>query len=198
MTTADIFNVGRVLKGPPDATGKPEWEYTLRKPTQYEQGEFQRWLEQRAHDAVDRSSAPEAAKDRRHHAIDVDAGLGKYEYDGELGLAARFTPAGMVKIIAIVLRDQGLTEATAEPVVAHCVREIALELIEKEESDPNAVRLARIALGLGRLNDPAASGSSSSSCATRPSAAPPTSPPSAGSPTTSCSSSTPSSAAPTG
>ena len=198
MTTADIFNVGRVIRGPANPDGTPGRTYTLRKPTQYEQGEFQRWLEQRAHDAVDRGSASEAAKDRRHHAIDIDAGLGKYEYDGELGLAARFTPAGMVKIIAIVLRDQDVTEATAEPLVAHCIREIAAEMIEKEESDPNAVRLARIALGLGNLNDPAASGSSSSSSATRPSDAPPTSTPSAGSPTTNCSSSTPSSAAPAG
>jgi hypothetical protein len=189
MTLADAFAVGKALS----FDGK---EYTLRKPTLYEQGEFQRWLEQRAHDAVERSTADEAAKDRRHARIDTDAALGKYEWDGPYALEALWTPAGLAKIVAIVCRDQGVDDALAEKIVAAKIREVCAIILARASSDPFALAPVFEALGLPSDWLPSApSEPSSSSCSTRPSTGPSVN--SGASQTTSSSSSTPSSAVPT-
>ena len=112
MTLADAWNVPRGIR---DKDGK---EYPLRKPTQVEQGQFAVWLEGRAHAAVDRSEDSEERKLKRHHLIDVDAGLGKYEWDGPLALEAMWTPAGFAKILTIVCRDQGVDDTKAEEILA--------------------------------------------------------------------------------
>lgn len=208
MTTADIFAVGaefRFPSGKSDADGKPiETVLKLRKPTLYEQGAFQRWLEQRAHDAVDRSTAGEDAKDRRHAVIDRDAALGKYEWDGPIAMEAKFTPAGLAKCVAIICRDQGATDASAEAAVAYSAKRVAAEILGKR-LDPKRMRQVLDSLGLPvEWADELATGStecepSTSSCepcSTRPSDAP--SPNSEGAPTTNSCSSTTSSAAPMG
>ncbi|MDY3558406.1 hypothetical protein R5W23_005499 [Gemmata sp. JC673] len=191
MTLADAFAVGSDITGP-DGT-----VYKLRKPTLYEQGEFQRWLEQRAHDAVDRSTAPEDAKDRRHARIDTDAALGKYEFDGPYAMEALWTPAGLAKVVAIVCRDQGVTDELAERLVADQIKRIAAALLARASDDPKALAPLLGALGLptdwlrSGPNEPSSS-SSSTPRSTEPS------PSSPDSPTTSSCSSTPSSAAPMG
>jgi hypothetical protein len=191
MNIADVFNVSTEVKGP-DGT-----VYQLRKPTLVEQGFFARWLETRAHAAVDRSEASEAQKDRRHHLIDVDAGLGKYEYDGAIAMEALYTPAGMAKILAIVCRDQGLTDEKAEELFLANAREVAARILMKAADDPKALRPL-----LGALGFPMSwleceeSESSSSNSSTRPSTEPTAN--SAGSVTTNSSSSTPSREAPMG
>jgi hypothetical protein len=192
MNIADVFNVSSEVKGP-DGT-----VYKLRKPTLLEQGQFARWLEKRAHDAVDRSEATEAQKDRRHHLIDVDAGLGKYEYDGEIAMQALYTPAGMAKILAIVCADQGLTDEKAEALFLANAREVAARILMRAADDPKALRPLLGALGfpMNWLEGSGESDSSSSNSSTRPSAAP--SPNSGAAPTTSSSSCTPSSAVPMG
>lgn len=185
---ASIFNIGREIKGP---DGKV---YTLRKPTLKEQGLFQRWLEQRAHDAVDRSTATEDAKDRRHARIDSDAAMGKYEYDGPYAQEALWQPAGLAKIVSIIC---GVDYDAAAEVVQHALREIAATLISKATSDPKAVALAIESLGLTTdLLTAARSAPSCSSSSTRPSPEP--SPNSEASPTSSSSSCTRSSEAPMG
>jgi hypothetical protein len=163
MTLADVFAVGGTIK----FDGK---EYTLRKPTLYEQGQFQRWLEQRAHDAVDRSEATEEAKDRRHARIDTDAALGKYEWDGPYALEALWTPAGLAKIVSIVCRDQEVNDELAEKIVADQIKRVAAIILARASEDPFA--LAPVLEALGLPNDWLRSGPSepsSSNCSTRPS-----------------------------
>ena len=196
MTTADFFAIGSTVSMPPDGDGTPGRTFTLRKLTQEEQGHFQKWLEQREHDAVDRSEDTEDRKLKRHHLIDVAAGLGKYEVDGEYGLEAQWTVAGMVKMTSLALREQGVTELMAREIVRHSVREVAAELIGRETSDPKAIALARLALGLGALNaTPPSAGSGSSETTSSPPGEP--TPKSPDSPTPNSSTSTDCSAPPT-
>lgn len=189
MTTADIFNEGSYLTDP---AGKKT--FAMRQPSQEEQGQFQRWCEQEAHDAIDRSTGSEESKDRRHSFIDVAAGLGKYQYEGEYGYEARFLPAGMAKLISIVLRDQGVTEEKATDLVRHKFKELAAEYIGRKVANPKAMALVRQALGLLNAETP----SSESEPSSKPSSTlpfPEPSPNSEVSPTSSCSSSTTSSEA---
>lgn len=196
MTLADAFNVGSEfdLTGP---DGKVLRTFRFRKPTLTEQGEFQRWLERRAHDAVDRSEDSDDRKDRRHHAIDVDAGLGMYEWDGPLALKSMWTPACLTKIAEIIARDQSATPDEIEQVVAQHIKRVAVAILSRAVADPKVMAPILGALGLptdwlrSEPNEP-----SSSSSSTPPSTEP--SPNSAGSATTSSCSSMPSSADTTG
>lgn len=191
MTIADIFNVGAEFKAR-DGT-----VYTLRKLTLYEQGEFQRFLEQRAHDAVERGNEPEEKKDRRHDRIYADSALGKYEWDGPYALEAVWTPTGLAKVLEICCRAQGVTQERAEEIVAESAKEVAAKMLRSAVADPKQFRLVLQALGLptewaeSTPNEP-----SSASSSTLPSTG--ASPSSAGSATTSSSSSTPSREAPEG
>lgn len=159
MTQADIFSVGAEFKGP-DGT-----VYVIKKPNGYQQGEFQRWLEQRAHDAVERSIASEDSKARRHHLIDIDAGLGKYEWDGPLALEAMWTPVGIAKILTIICRDQGVNDSKAEEILAHSIKEVAVKMLMRAAKDPKALAPVLGALGLPMdwmESEPSDSSSSSS------------------------------------
>jgi hypothetical protein len=191
MTLADALGVGHALT----FEGKT---YTLRKPTLYEQGLFQRWLEQRAHDAVERGTEPEEKKDRRHNAIYRDSALGYYEWDGPCAMEALWTPAGLAQIVAIVCREQGVDDELAERIVAEQIKRVAAIILGRASSDPLAMAPVLEALGfpIDWLRfEPSAPSSSNS--ATRPSEPSPTSKSSADSPTSSSCSATPSSAAPT-
>lgn len=194
MTQGDIFNVGSELRAA-DGT-----VYTLKKLTQYQQGEFSRWLEQRAHDAIDRGPESEARKDRRHDRAYADAAIGKYEWDGPLALEAMWTPTGLARILLIVCGDQGVTEAKAEDIVRGHLKEVAAKILVQAASDPKARR--ELATMLGSLGLPmdwmvsAESDLFSDNSPTRPGT--PDSTTSPPSPTTNSSSFTTSSAAPTG
>lgn len=191
MTTADIFNIGVKLTAP-DGT-----VYELPELTQYQQGELQVWLEDRAHAAVDRSKADDAAKERRHHLIDVDAGLGMYEWDGPLAVEARWTPAGIAKMLVIVGKSQGMTDEKARAILRHSFREATEKLLRLRRDDPKAFALLMVGAGLPvRWTRPEESDSSSEPSPPRPSESP--SPSSAGTATDSCSTSTSPSPAPTG
>lgn len=197
MTTAEIFAAGKILTGPPGPKGEPGKQYVQRKPTLYEQGEFQRWLEQRAHDAVDRSSGTEESKDRRHHLLDIAAGLGKYDYDSPRGVEARWLPAGMVKVITMTMRDQGVTDEIAEYLVEQFLRGMVAEYAKKKKLDPERLALVHLSLGLPmEWTSSAESESSSTPSSARPSTEP--LPNSEASMTTSSTTSTESAAAPMG
>jgi hypothetical protein len=194
-TLADIFAAGYEITGP-DGT-----KYTLRKPDQYEQGLFQKYLEARAHDAIDRDTRPgvtDEARDRRHHLVDVKAGLGYYSYDGPYGIEAQWLPHGMAKLVTLVCK---VPDETAEQIIRHHARTVAVQVLgAAAKADPKvAAQIRDLLAGLGFPTDWFASGPSepsSSSSATPHSDDPPTCPSSCGSPTTSSSSATPSSAAP--
>jgi hypothetical protein len=170
MTLADVCGIGHRLKLPDGS------EVELRPLTILEQGRYARWLEQRAHDAVDRSEAAEEAKDRRHAIIDRDAAMGKYEWDGPYALESQLTPAGMCKVTEIVC---GLDGRAAEEVVRLNARAVCLRVLQMRARDPKA--LGVLLESLGHPTDWLESGPSepsSSSSATPPSGGPPTSPPS--------------------
>jgi hypothetical protein len=164
MTHADIFAVGHAIEMPDGKT------YTLRSPTQIEQGEFQRWLEERTHAAVDRASASEEQKDRRHAQIDDKAALGYYEWDGPLGIQARWMPAGMTKAIEIICRDQGVDHKRAEEIARHHIRTAAAVILKGAAKDPKAWGPILEAMGLpASWFASAPSEHSSSFCSTHPS-----------------------------
>jgi hypothetical protein len=191
MTQADMFNVGCAFIGP-DGT-----KYTIKKPTQYQQGEFQKFLEDRAHAAVARSSDSEERKLQRDHLIDIDAGLGMYEWEGQLANKAKWEPAGLAKILTILCRDQGVTDEKAEEILAHSLKEVAAKMLMQAVRDPKAAAPVLAALGYPMdwfESEP--SEPSSSNCSTHPSTE--ASPNSEDSPTTSSSASTTSSEGTTG
>lgn len=194
MTLADIFNIPTGLK---DKEGN---EYLLRKPTLIEQGLFQRWLETRAHDAIDRSEDSEERKLRRHHLVDVDAGLGKYEWDAPLAQEAVWQPAGFAKFLTIIYRAQAVDEDKAEELLAARAKEIAGIVLTRAQADPKARRELSLLLGaMGYPMDWMASGESepsSDNSSTPPSPEP--SPNSADAATTNSSFFTTSNEAPTG
>jgi hypothetical protein len=191
MTLADAFAVGSEIKGPDGTT------YTLRKLTLIEQGQFQRWLEKRAHDAVDRGAESEFLKERRHDRIYADSAIGKYEWDGPLAIEAMWTPAGLTKIIYMVCHDQGVDEPLAEKLAIEQIKHIAAVLLGRAGVDPKVMVPVLAALGLptGWLSS-APSESSSNNSSTRPLIEP--SPNSEDSPTIKSSSSTTSREAPMG
>lgn len=190
MTLADIFAVGSLLA----YKGK---EYRIGQPGLVQQGQFQRWLEQRAHDAVDRSDASEDAKDRRHARIDTDAALGKYEYDGPYAQEALYMPAGMAKMLEIIGREEGITPEVAEGMVREKIKEVAAVMLRARISDPKV--LAQAIASLGLPSEWAESGPSEPSCSN--SSSPPSgsdSTTSEASPTSNSPSTTPAREAPAG
>lgn len=172
MTTRDLFNA-------PTAFTLDGQTYRVRQPGQLEQGEYQAWLEQVAFDAINRrtyqNDAEKLASLRMH---DQDCAAGVYDWGGEVSVRRISTPKGLAKLLSIICRDQGLTEALAERLVQQEQKKIAALMVSRVTQDPKVLEATLQTLGLPR-------DFYSSSSATHPSAAPPTSSPSAGSPTTS-------------
>lgn len=165
MTIADLFNSATEL----------EWKgrvYKCRQLTGLEQGMFQRWLEQRALDGIERRVYQDEAqreRDRQLHAQDV--AVGEYEWSGLLAVRATRTPAGLAKCLQIALADQGMTDATAAEVVEHKFREVAAVLASKLTDDPKEARAIFLGLGV-RPPDDSPGATSSSGSPTRPSPTP--------------------------
>lgn len=140
-TLADMFNA-------PTEMEFDGVKYQLREPTLLEEGTFQRWLEQRAYDAIERRTYQDAVQqteDRR--LLNQDIATGVYEYGGPLCIQSLNTPAGAAALLGIVLRDQGITELLAKKMVELRLREVVAGLAAKAISDPKA--LAGILNGLG-------------------------------------------------
>jgi len=194
-TPADIFAVGQTLDyKAPDGTITT---FKLRPPNQYEQGEFQRWLEQKIHDAIDRSSDSEERKIKRHSLIDAQAGMGEYAWDGPSGMESRFKPEGYIETLKIVCRDQGMTDEIAQEIFQQNLYRLWRDVMESQGQDPKALAPVLAALGFptGFLEcEPSVPSSNNSS--THPSTE--HSPNSEDSPTASSCSSTASSEAPMG
>jgi hypothetical protein len=142
ISHADLFNVPTELKF-------EGVTYTLRKPTQLEMGQFQRWLEQRAYDGIARrtyQSDAEKAEDRKLLNRDIAAGL--YEFGrGEVAIKTLATPTGLAKLLTIICTDPPIDLETAERLVVANLLElfrIMLDCVEQtgEDSDPKAARAA--------------------------------------------------------
>lgn len=172
MTLRDLFNSPTefVLDGE---------TFRVRQPNQLEQGQYQAWLEQLAFDAINRrtyqSDAEKLACLRMH---DQDCAAGVYEWGGEVATRRVQTPKGLAKLLAVICRDEGLTDKKAEKLVEAETAKLAAVLVSRITQDPKALEAALATLGLP-------SDFFSSNSATPPSATPDASKPSGDSPTTS-------------
>lgn len=123
--------------------------YHLRQPNQLEEGMFQRWLEQRALEAIERGVyAEEARRDRDRQLHFQDVATGVYEAGGAVYAKASMMPSGMAKMLSIICKDQLLTEAVAKELVKHRLKEICATLISKATSDPKVLEATLATLGL--------------------------------------------------
>src|SRR4051794_13270063 len=114
-TLADLLSVETDL----ELDGKT---YKVRPPTLLEQGRFQRWLEQRAREAIDRAVyKDEASRDRCHNLITQDVAAGVYEWGGELCVKALQTEAGVVRLLELVA---GVPAAEAKRLVDSHLKKI--------------------------------------------------------------------------
>jgi len=159
-------------------------KYLLKQPNANQEGEFQRWLEQKAYNAIITTKYPDSnmrGENERRHFQDIAAGI--YEAGGEVYAKAVVQPAGMEKLISIICRDQGMTDRIAKEVVELKMREVAAIIVSKVNTDPKV--LEAVAIRFGLPND-----FFSSDFATRPSAPPETSKPSPECPPTNSTAST--------
>lgn len=142
MTQADFFNVPTEIEL--DGT-----VYKLRPLDQVEQGKFQRWLEERAWAALERSAAyrspEEVAADRRALTAEIAAGV--YEWDGPVGAASQQTPEGAAKVLQILL---GVPPETARRLALRYLERVlpALQAMMGGAVDPKALGEALATLGL--------------------------------------------------
>jgi hypothetical protein len=163
MTIADLFNSATELRWPDEPGGKV---YHCRQLTGLEQGMFQRWLEQRALDGIERRTyQDESTRERDRQLHNQDVAVGTYEWSGLLAVKATRTPAGLAKCLQIALRDQGMTDEVAVKVVEHKFNEVAATLASKLTDDPKEARLIFLSLGVQPPAD-LESATSSSACAT--------------------------------
>lgn len=133
-------SIGDLLNSP----SEKEFEgvvYQLRQPTMEEEGLFQRWLEQRAYDAIARRTYQDPVEqetDRR--LLNQDIAAGEYEYGGPLAVKAINTPRGIAQIVHIICAPQGMTLEIAKRFVNHHLELIAAVLISKlPGADPKAL-----------------------------------------------------------
>lgn len=114
-----------------------------------EQGEYQRWLEQRAYDAIARRTyQDQTEQDRDRNNLNKDIAVGCYEWGSEACVNALRTQLGSAKLLAVILKDQGMTEAIARRWVERQLAEIAAVLMSKVQTDPLALAVALSRLGL--------------------------------------------------
>lgn len=145
MTLADLFNA------PTEFTLDGE-TFRVSKPGLLQQGEFQKWLEQLAFDAINsrtyQSDAEKALSIRMH---DQDCAAGVYEWGSELSLRRIQTQKGLAKLLEIICREQGMTPAKS----LRLVEEQALGLIQvfkdKVTADPKVLEAT-----LSNLESPSA------------------------------------------
>jgi hypothetical protein len=120
--------------------------YKLRQPTLLEQATFERWLEQRAREAAARSvDLPD--EDRRQLLRDVNADIaaGVYSFGGPACVTSLGTPAGLVKLISIIL---ACPEATAQKLVDKQLEEIVACILAGGDHDPKLMAAVLAKVGL--------------------------------------------------
>lgn len=142
MTLADFLNAPTEF----ELDGET---FRVRKPDQLEQGEYQRWLEQLAYDAIARrtyqNEAERLACLRMH---DQDCAAGVYEWGGEVAVRRLLTVKGFAKLLSIVCRADGLTERKAEKLIEKESHKLAAVMASKVTADPKVLEAVLASLGL--------------------------------------------------
>jgi hypothetical protein len=96
------------------------------------EGVFSVWLEQRAYDAIERRTyQDEKQKIEDRRTLTQDVAIGLYEYGGVLCFRATQWPPGIAKVIEIICKSQGMTEAIAKRFVNHKLKEIAVTFVSQ-------------------------------------------------------------------
>jgi len=138
-TLADMFSLPTEL----EHNGK---RYPIRPPTIEEQGRFQRWLEQRALDVVERTSyRDDAAREAAYKRFEDSAAAGEYEWGGEVAARAHLTISGATKLVSLIA---GCPEDEAREVVETHRRRVSAVLQAAVTNDPKALAEALKTLGL--------------------------------------------------
>jgi hypothetical protein len=120
--------------------------YKLRPPNLLEQGKFQRWLEQRARESIDRATyLDDSSRLRQQNLISTDIAAGEYEWGSMVCVKALQTPTGVAKLLEIILAIPA--EESKKLVDEHLSRIVAV-ISAAVSDDPKAVRAALKTLGL--------------------------------------------------
>lgn len=140
---ADLLNVEREIK-------VGDKTFKVRQPNLLEQGKFQRWLETRAWEAIDRrASMPgvtPADIERDRKALIADIAAGVYSWGGQASIAALGTTTGLVALFAIIT---GEPESEVEKLVTAKLWEVVAALnVLLEDEDPKALRAVLRSLGM--------------------------------------------------
>ena len=144
-TTADLLGVAHQI-----TVGGVTYE--VKKPDLLTQGRFQRWLEQRARESVDRATYLDAG-DRREaqNAVTREVAAGAYSWDGPVAVAAQQNPEGVAKLLTLVTAGPDgnpMDQATAEKAVAEELERFVNLLTAAAADDPKALAAALRAVGL--------------------------------------------------
>jgi hypothetical protein len=129
-TLADLFNVPREF----------EFEgikYGLKEPDQLQQGQFQRWLEQRVRESIRRDT--EAEEDELAKALDRfydRQAAGEYEWGNPICLRALLTFTGWGKYLEIML---GVDPITARKMVEKPIEELAAAVGRAAAENPKLI-----------------------------------------------------------
>lgn len=143
ITLADLLSVQTEIKHIYEGVEKT---YALGPPNILQQGKFQRWLEQRAREAVDRGAyASEDDRDKAMNAVTRDIATGFYEWEGPASVTAFLQPSGHTKFLEIVL---GISEKEAKSLV-EAKRGMIVKLVQTARAkNPKALRAVLTTLGL--------------------------------------------------
>ena len=158
MTLADMLSIPSEIEHEYEGEVK---KYTIGKPGTLEMGKFQRYLEVRAREAVERGSFDsEEARDRANNLVTRDIVAGVYEWEGPACIEALQHPAGIQKYLEILL-NIGPREAKS---LVDARLKLLVELVKcVRDDDPKgaAAVLARLGLPADFLKPAKASSSGS-------------------------------------
>ncbi|VTT98940.1 unnamed protein product [Gemmataceae bacterium] len=141
------MNVADLLNAPTEVT-LGDKVYKLREPTLMEQATYARWLEQRARESAARAvDLPD--EDRRQLLRDVaqDISAGVYDWAGPACVKALQTPTGLSKLLAVLLADQGVTDAIAREILDKWLSEV-IAVVLRNDYDPKDLAPLLMKLGL--------------------------------------------------
>lgn len=123
--------------------------YKIGQPTVLQMGQFARWLEQRARDAVARATdLDDDARRALLRDVTADIAVGVYDWGSEACCRALQTQRGQAKILAIMLADQGVTDELADRMIAQRLADVVALVQAAVTDDPKALAAALATLGL--------------------------------------------------
>jgi hypothetical protein len=124
--------------------------YKLREPTNFEQARFTKWLHDRARNDAAQADGPDGFADRYLAVVNRNITTCVYEWGGEASVAAILTPAGMTKLLAVIIGadDPDFTEETAARMSDRKLKEAAAKILGEARTDPKAMGQLLSFLGL--------------------------------------------------